>query len=395
MSKENADAPTISVAGRKIGGDAPCYVIAEVSCNHEGSFEEARRIIEAAAACGADAAKIQTYAPDTITTRARTRATGTIWADVDLHKIYSKAQTPWDWHRDLAKVATDNGLHFFSSPFDETAVDHLEKMDVPVYKLASFEMVDTRLIAKIASTGKPVIASNGMTDYLELDEAVRTLRANGCAELALLHCNSGYPALFAEANLRTIPALAGLYNCPVGLSDHTLFADADTYSAPMAHVAPLEAVRLGAKIVEVHLTLDRARGRALMEKQEGGFDWPFSREPEELKRMIAMIRAHERGETVEYETAREKETAALTHGAVCFEPTAKELASRSIRPSLWVVEDIKAGEPLVFAGGRKGNVDSLRPGGGLHIRFADFIDGRRAACDIPAGTPLAWQMVAL
>jgi sialic acid synthase SpsE len=293
------------------------------------------------------------------------------------------------------QVAADNGLHFFSSPFDETAVDHLEKMDVPVYKLASFEIVDIKLVERIASTGKPVIASNGMTDYLELDEAIRTLRAHGNKELAILHCNSGYPALFEEANLLTIPALADLYDCPVGLSDHTLFADSANYREPMAHVTPLESVKLGAKVIEVHLTLDRAKGRALMEKQEGGFDWPFSREPEELKLTIDMIRAYERGETIEYKTSREKEIAAITHGKVCFEPTAKELNSRAIRPTLWVVEDIKAGQPLKFAGGRKGNVDSLRPGGGLHIRFADFIDGRKAACDIPSGTPLSWEMVAI
>ena len=292
------------------------------------------------------------------------------------------------------KVANDLGLHFFSSPFDETAVDFLVDLGVPVLKLASFEVVDTKLIEHMARTGLPVIMSNGMTDFLEMKEAVDILRANHVGDLALLHCNSGYPAAFEEANLRTIPAIADLFGCVTGLSDHTLFGDAASYSQPLAHVSPVEAVRLGARIIEVHLTLDRAHARSLFEKKEGGFDWPFSRDPAELKKMIDMIRQFEETGEIHYETDAERNAAQRARGTVCFEPTAKELNSRNVRPSLWAVADIAKGETFDFAAtSRSGNIDSIRPAGGLHIRYTDFIQGRRAARDIKAGEPMSWDMV--
>jgi pseudaminic acid synthase len=228
-----------------------------------------------------------------------------------------------------------------------------------------------------------------------MEEAVRTLRAHGTKELSILHCNSGYPAAFDEANLKTIPAIAEIFNVVPGISDHTIYADDKNYRHPMAHVTTLEAVKFGAKIIEVHLLLDREKARKLNEKQEGGFDWPFSREPEELKRMIDMVRAHEHGENPVYDLEEERAAALRTHGCVTFEPTAKEMASRTLRPSLWVVKNVGAGEAFKFAGGKPGNVDSIRPGGGLHVRFADFIDGRKAARDLKAGMPLSWDMVEL
>lgn len=384
----------IEIKGRKIGKGHPCYVIAEVSCNHEGNFDEARKIIEAAAKAGADAAKLQTYTANTISRDFKTKPKGTMWEKSDLYGLYEKAHTPWSWHKDLQKVADDCGLHLFSSPFDETAVDFLVDMGAPALKVASFEVVDIKLLAKMAKTGLPIIMSNGMTDYFEMDEAVRTLRQNGVKDLALLHCNSGYPASFDEVNLNTINVLSELFDVPVGLSDHTIYADDKNLSDPMAHVTPVEAVRkFGAKIIEVHLTLDRDKARVLHEKQEGGFDWAFSRNPDELKKMIDMIRAFERNGSVEYETEKEKDTALRTHGKVMLEPTEKELKSRTLRPTLWVVEDVKKGQPFKFAGGEPGNVDSIRPGGGLHIRFADLINGRPASRDVSAGTPLAWDMV--
>ena len=384
---------TFKIGERTVGGDNPCYIIAEVSCNHEGDFDEARRIIEEAAKAGADAAKIQTYTPSTMTGNFQNRAEGTMWSEIDLFKLYEKAQTPWEWHGDLLKVAEDNGIHLFSSPFDETAVDHLMQYDVPVFKIASFELVDTKLLEKVASTGKPVIISNGMTDYLELDEAVRTLRNHGVQDLAVLHCNSGYPASFDEANVNTVPVIGELFDVVPGISDHTIYADDRNYKAPMAHVTPLEAVKKGAKIVEVHLLLDREKARALNENDEGGFDWPFSREPAELKKMVDMIREYEDTGGVDYETQEEKIAAARTHGDVCFEPTPKELSSRALRPCLWVVKDIAAGEVFHFAPAGEGNIDSLRPTGGMPIRFADFIQGKHAKTDISAGQPLQWNMV--
>lgn len=385
---------TFKIADREIAEDKPTYIIAEVSCNHEGDFDEARKIIEAAAAAGADAVKLQTYTADTISRNFGTRPKGTIWESLDLYKLYDKAHTPWNWTKDLMSVAKDNGVHFFSSPFDETAVDFLVDAGVPVLKVASFEVVDTKLLEHMAQTGLPIIMSNGMTDFLEMEESVRVLRNNGVKDLALLHCNSGYPAAFSEANLKTIPVIADMFDVVAGLSDHTLFADTANYADPLAHVTPVEAVKFGARIIELHLMLDRAHARSLFDKKEGGYDWPFSREPQELKKMIDMIRHYEKTGEIHYETEAERKAAAETHGRVCFEPTAKEMNSRNIRPSLWVVEDIKQGDTFDFAAKtRKGNFDSIRPAGGMHIRFTDLVQGRQATRDIKAGEPLSWDMV--
>ena len=385
--------PTFKIKDREIGGNSPCYIIAEVSCNHEGDFNEARRIIEAAAAAGADAAKLQTYTADTMTRDFQTRPKGTMWENIDLYKLYQKAHTPWSWHKDLKKVADDCGIHLFSTPFDETAVDHLMEMNAPVLKVASFEAIDIKLLEKIASTGLPVIISNGMTDFLEMDESIRTLRSYGTKDLAVLHCNSGYPASFDEVNLRTIPVIADYFGVVAGISDHTIYADDKNLTAPMAHVTPLEAVKFGASIIELHLMMDREKGRRLNEKNEGGFDWPFSREPAELKKLVSLVRQYEKMGSADYESEAERTAARRTHGRVCFDPTEKEIKSRILRPSLWVVQDIRKGEKLIFCGGEAGNFDSIRPTGGLHIRFADFISGKKAACNIKAGSPLQWDMI--
>lgn len=387
----------ITIGDQKVGNGFPSYIIAEVSCNHEGNMDEAKAIIKASAEVGADAVKIQTYTADTISRNFDTKAEGTIWEDMDLHALYSKAQTPWEWTHELKKYAEDLGLHFFSSPFDETAVDFLvNDVGVPVLKIASFEVVDTKLLEKVAKTGLPIIMSNGMTDFLEMDEAIRTLRHHGCKDLAVLHCNSGYPAAFDEANLKTMAAIQSVYDVPVGVSDHTLFGRHETYEQPLAHVTPVEAVKMGASIVEVHVTLDREKARTLFEKNEGGFDWPFSMNPDELKLMIDMIRRFEKTGQVEYNSDEEREAAEKTHGVVNFTPTEKEMASRNVRPSLWVVKDVAAGEKLTFAADNnaEGNYDSIRPAGGLHIRFTDFVEGRIAARDIKAGMPLRWDDVA-
>jgi sialic acid synthase SpsE len=386
----------MKIGKRIIGDKNPAYVIAEVSCNHEWNCNEARKIIETAAQCGADAVKLQTYTADTISRNFKTQPKGTIWEKLDLYKLYEKAHTPWEWSRDLKKVADDNGVDFFSSPFDETAVDFLVDLGVDVLKLASFEVVDNKLIEHMAKTGLPIIMSNGMTDFLEMKEAVDVLRKNNVKDLAILHCNSGYPAAFEEANLKTIPVIGQVFDVVTGLSDHTLFADTANYAGPQAHVTPVEAQKYGAKIIEVHLMLDRAHARSLFDKGEGGFDWPFSREPAELKKTIDMIRHYEKTGEISYETEAEKLAAEKTHGHVSFEPTAKEMNSRNIRPSLWVVNDIQKGEPFEYAATtRKGNLDSIRPSGGLHIRFADMIVGKKARRDIKAGEPLTWEMVDL
>ncbi|MCB9991199.1 MAG: N-acetylneuraminate synthase family protein [Rhodospirillales bacterium] len=390
-------AKRFQIGNREVGEGCPCYVIAEMSCNHENDFDEAKRIVEAAAEAGADAIKIQTYTADTITRNFKADCGDTMWGDLDLYDLYDKAHTPWDWYDRLDEVAKVCGIDLFSSVFDETSVDYLVERKTPALKVSSFEIVDTKLLQKAASSGTPVIISNGMTVFQEIKEAHDIIRAAGCENFAILHCNSGYPPPFSQANLRTIAAMDGIFDCVIGLSDHTLFADTEKLERPMAHISPLESVKLGAKVIEVHLTMDRAKSKALFDKDEGGYDWAFSRDPAELKHSIELIRAYERGEDVSYSDPLEEEMAAQARGTVCFEPTEKEQASRVFRPVLWVVEDVKKGQPLQFAGGKPGNVDSIRGQNaemtGLHVRFADFITGKPAARDLTAGTPLNWDMV--
>ena len=386
----------IEIQGRPIGPGHPCYVIVELSCNHEGSIDEAERLIDAAAECGADAVKLQTYTPDTMTRDFQYRPAGTMWEEIDLYSLYKKAYTPWEWHAPLRQRSLRAGLHFFSSPFDETAVDFLVDLGVPALKIASFEVVDTKLLQKAAATGLPILMSSGMTTYLELADAVRTLREAGCQHLGLFQCNSGYPSSFDDANLATIPVMQHLFKAPVGLSDHIIYAQTDSLDQPVAHVSPVEAVKHGACMIEVHLTLDREKARQSHAKGEGGFDWAFSREPQELKHFIQLIRQLEREGCLEYSTEVEQSCAARARGVVTFEPTAKELNSRRLRPSLWVTKPVKKGENLKFAAGTNtGNFDSLRPGGGLEIRFTDIVEGKRAIRDLPRGEPLAWDMLEL
>jgi pseudaminic acid synthase len=343
------------IAGRAIGPHEPPYLMAEMSANHGQDFHEAVRIVEAAAAAGADAVKLQTYTPDTLTLdcdRPPFRIEGTIWSGRTLYDLYGEAQTPWEWQPELARIAHELGVHLFSTPFDGTAVDFLEGMDVPAYKIASFELVDLPLLRRVARTGKPIVLSTGMATLGEIDEAVRTIREAGGHQLALLKCTSAYPAPPDGMNLRTIPHLREAFRVPVGLSDHSL-----------EPAVPVAAVALGASIIEKHLTLSRERP---------GPDSAFSLEPEEFRRMAEAVRAAHR---------------AL--GAVCYEVGEHELPARRMRRSLFVVEDVKAGEPFT-----EKNVRSIRPGDGLHPRHLEQVLGRTARCDLARGTPLEWEHVA-
>src|SRR5579863_1008899 len=319
-------AAPITIGGRTIGAGHPAYVIAEVSANHHQDFEQAVRIIRAAAEAGADAVKLQTYTPDTITIACDRKEfrinSGTIWDGTTLYELYGQAYTPWEWQPRLKKVANDLGLDLFSSPFDATAVDFLEEMNVPAYKLASLELVDLPLIEKLARTGKPLIMSTGMATVEEIEEAMRTAQRAGAKQIALLKCTSAYPASPEEMNLRTIPELSRRFDVPVGLSDHT-----------MGIAVAVAAVALGACIIEKHLTLSRS---------EPGPDSAFSLEPQEFKAMVDAVRVAEK---------------AL--GKVHFGCSAREESSRVFRRSLFVVQDVKRGEPFTAE-----NVRSIRPGHG-------------------------------
>jgi N-acetylneuraminate synthase len=345
---------TIQIGGRKIGPGHPPYVIAELSGNHNGEIERAMRLIDAAKAAGADAVKLQTYTADTMTIDhdgPGFRIKGGLWDGRSLHELYREAHTPWDWHPALFAHARSIGIDSFSSPFDFTAVDLLERLGAPAYKIASFEIVDTPLIRYAARTGKPLIISTGMAEGGEIDEALSAARSAGGGEVALLHCVSGYPTPAEEANLARIPKLAMAYDCPIGLSDHTLGVE-----------VAIAAVALGAAIIEKHLTLARA---------DGGPDSAFSLEPGEFGALV-----------------KGAKTAFAAIGRADYGRAASERPNMAFRRSLYAVMDIAAGETLTNV-----NVRSIRPGYGLAPKHLPEVLGRRARRAIPRGTPISFDLV--
>ena len=344
----------IQIGQRTIASCLPVYVIAEMSANHHQKFDEAVAIIQAAKDAGADAVKLQTYTPDTMTIPGQRREfqiEGTIWNGRNLYELYGEAYTPWEWQPRLKRIANELGLDLFSTPFDDTAVDFLEKMEVPAHKVASFELVDIPLIQKMARTGKPLIMSTGMATVEEIDEAVQAARQACAMQIALLKCTSAYPAPPEEMNLRTIPELARRFGVPVGVSDHS-----------MGVAVPVAAVALGACIIEKHITLSRSAP---------GPDSAFSLEPAEFKAMVDAVRVAEK---------------AL--GGVHFGAGEKEESGRIFRRSLYVVREMKRGEVFTAE-----NVRSIRPACGLHTRHLPEIIGRHATCNIARGTPLSWSLV--
>lgn len=342
-----------SFPDRFLPGQRP-FLIAELSGNHNGDIDRARRMIDAARDAGADAVKLQTYTADTITMdvdRPEFRLEGGLWAGRSLYELYQEAHTPWEWHPALFAHARDAGIPIFSSPFDPTAIDFLESLDAPAYKIASFELIDLPLIAKAARTGKPLIMSTGMAGLGEMADAVAAARDAGNDNIALLHCVSGYPTPVEDCDLRTIPHMAAAFGLPVGLSDHT-----------MGVAVPVAAVALGAVIIEKHFTLARA---------DGGPDSAFSLEPAEFKAMAEACRiAH----------------AALGDISYALKPS--EAGGRTFRRSLYVARDVAAGTVLTDA-----HVRSIRPGLGLAPRHLPDVLGRVAARDLSRGEPLDWTML--
>jgi N-acetylneuraminate synthase len=344
----------VTIAGRRIGPAEPPFVIAELSANHLGRLDRALEAIDAAAEAGADAVKFQTYTPDTLTIDSDAepfRIRGGLWDGQTLHQLYRTAYTPYEWHETLFARAREHGLIALSTPFDQTAVDLLAGLDAPAYKIASFEIVDPGLIAAVARLGRPMIVSTGIADFAEIEEAVTTARANGCTELVLLHCTSGYPAPVADANLRTMPHMAQAFGAVAGLSDHT----------PGTAVS-VAAVALGACVIEKHFTLARA---------DGGPDAAFSLEPDELTRLVADCRA-----------------AWEALGEVSYAVKPSERGNLAFRRSLFVVRPVAAGEPLTAE-----NVRSIRPGHGLAPKHLPAVLGRSARRPLERGEPLSWEMI--
>jgi N-acetylneuraminate synthase len=346
--------PTFAIAGRPIGPGHPPYVIAEMSGNHNGDIARAYALLDAAKGAGADAVKLQTYTADTITIDhdgPGFRLEGGLWHGRTLYDLYKEAHTPWDWHQPLFARARELGLHIFSSPFDDSAVDLLESLGAPAYKIASFEIVDLPLIRRVARTGKPIIISTGMASLGEMGEAVAAARDAGATQIALLHCTSGYPTPPEEANLATIPHLAAAFGTVIGLSDHT-----------PGHAVPIAAVTLGAAIIEKHFTLARA---------DGGPDAAFSLEPGELKALVDGCRV-----------------AALALGAIQYGLSPSEAGNVTLRRSLYVVADIAEGEAFTAR-----NLRSIRPGHGLPPKHLPAVLGKRAAMALARGTPLGFGHV--
>jgi pseudaminic acid synthase len=347
--------PVLHLGQRQVGPGHPAYLVAELSANHAGKREVALQLVWAAHEAGADAVKLQTYTADTLTIRCDRPefriAGGTLWDGRTLYDLYQEAATPWEWHADLFAEARRLGMGCFSTPFDASAVDFLETLNPPAHKIASFELVDHALLRKVAATRRPVILSTGMATLEEITEAVATLREAGCRELALLKCTSSYPAPAEEANLRTIGHLASTFQCPVGLSDHTL-----------GIACPVAAVALGACLIEKHFVLSR---------ETPGPDSAFSLEPAEFAEMVRAVRAAE---------------AAI--GTVHYGLSPAEEKSRVFRRSLFAVADIAAGEPFT-----EQNVRSIRPGHGLPPKELPRLLGKRAARTIRRGEPLSWDCV--
>lgn len=330
------------------------FIIAEMSGNHNHSLERALEIVDAAADAGVDALKIQTYTADTITIDKNDgeffiAAPNSLWKGESLYSLYQKAYTPWEWHKPIFERCKEKGIIGFSTPFDFTAVDFLEELNVPFYKIASFENVDIPLIRKVAQTGKPIIASTGMASLAELSELVETARSNGCNDLTLLKCTSSYPASPAGSNLATIPHMKALFDCTVGISDHTLGIG-----------VAVASIAFGAMVIEKHFTLSRA---------DGGVDADFSLEPQEMKQLVKEVNAA-------YEAI----------GSVHYGLTSQE--STKFRRSLYIVEDMKAGDVIT-----EKNMRSIRPGLGLPPKYYDILLGKKVKCDVKRGTALSWDMI--
>jgi pseudaminic acid synthase len=346
----------INIASRKIGSGHSPFIIAEMSGNHNQSLDRALAIVEAAAKAGVNALKLQTYTPETMTLDIAEKEffindPASLWNGKSLYKLYKEAYTQWEWHKPIFDRCRELGLIYLSTPFDETAVEFLEELDVPCYKIASFENTDIQLIRKVAATGKPMIISTGMATIAELDETVRTAREAGCRDLILLKCTSSYPATPEDTNLLTIPHMAKLFDCQVGLSDHT-----------MGIGVAVASVALGATIIEKHFTLSRAHG---------GVDSAFSMEPDEMSTLVA-----------------ETERAWQALGKVSYGSTEKEKKSLIFRRSLYIVKDMKKGDILT-----KENLRAIRPGLGLTPKYYDILLGKRINKDVQRGTVVSWDLV--
>ena len=346
---------TVAIGESTISDTSPVFIIAEMSANHLMDYDRAVEIIKAASRAGADAIKLQTYTPDTITLDCDNTyfqiTQGTIWDGTTLHKLYQTAYTPWEWQPKLKKIAEDNGLICFSSPFDFTAVDFMEQMDMPAYKIASFEITDIPLIRKVAKTGKPIIISTGIAELADIELALKTCKEEGNDQVMLLKCTSAYPAPYEDINLKVMNNLSETFDCITGLSDHTA-----------GSAVAVGAVALGAKIIEKHLTLRR---------EDGGPDAAFSMEPEEFERMVHEIRMVEKAV-----------------GKVTYELTSKQRNSREHSRSLFIVQDMKAGDVLT-----EDTVRSIRPGFGMHTKYYEAVLGKKVNQDISRGTPLNWNLI--
>lgn len=347
---------TFKIDNRMITSNHQPFIIAEMSGNHNGSIDRALEIVDAAASCGVNAIKLQTYTADTMTVDLKTndffiKDANSLWKNQSLYSLYSKASTPWEWHEKIIKRAKEKKLICFSTPFDDSAVDFLENFNLPCYKIASFECVDLPLIQKVASTGKPMIISTGIASISEISDAVNTARAAGCSDLALLKCTSAYPASPEHINLMTIPHMRDLFECEIGISDHTLGIGVS-----------IASIALGATIIEKHFTLNCS---------DGGVDSSFSLDPTGMKEMV-----------------EESKRAWLALGSIKYGPTSCESNAVERRRSLYITEDVKAGGRLTTT-----NMRRIRPGKGISPKYYNILLGKKLSRDAQKGTPLSWDLI--
>ncbi|MAV81842.1 MAG: hypothetical protein CMI90_00080 [Pelagibacteraceae bacterium] len=365
------------------------YLIAELSCNHEGDLHEMFELIDIAKSLKIDCVKIQSYTSDTISSDTKFK-NNTMWGNMAIKKLYKMAHTPRDWHNNIVEYCKKIKIDLFTTVYSENDLLFTKKFNFSKYKIASFELSDLSLIKETTKVSKNIMISNGMSYFEEVENAINIIRSNK-ARPTLLHCNSGYPANFAELDLQTIPFIKKYFNCTIGFSDHTLFENVNSLKNLEPFIAPLSSVYMGAEVIEFHLIKNRSKSKKLFEKKKGGFDWAFSKEPKEIEYLIKAIDEFSYKNFLRDLSKKHLKIFKKMKGSVKLKPSNRELETRKFQPSLWITKNIKAGDKFKFGYGKNKNFDSLRPNDGLPLKFYKYVNGKKSLKDLKTGHPLSWE----